>query len=122
MRVKRSIQPPPAPTARAVGPCPTVIQIVGRPGTGSLPRAIAPPDNPLEIVNSFCDNTGMRLNVKKAAAKGSRSYLMSQFTTPLRVGGEDVVVVVVFWLNGRLRQYFSLYRAVSQREIERQEK
>ena len=26
-----SKQPPPAPTASAVGPCPTVIQIVGRP-------------------------------------------------------------------------------------------
>ena len=32
-----SKQPPPAPTASAVGPCPTVIQIVRRPGTGSLP-------------------------------------------------------------------------------------
>ena len=31
----------PAPTASVVGPCPTVIQIVGRPGTGSLPRTIA---------------------------------------------------------------------------------
>ena len=29
-----SKQPPPAPTARAVGPCPTVIRIVGRPSTG----------------------------------------------------------------------------------------
>ena len=37
---------PPAPTASAVGPCPTIIQIVGRPGTGSLPRVIAPPDHP----------------------------------------------------------------------------
>ena len=46
MRVKTSKQPPPAPTASAVGPCPTIIQIVGRPGTGSLPRAIAPPDHP----------------------------------------------------------------------------
>ena len=41
-----SKQPPPAPTASAVGPCPTVIQIVGRPGTGSLPSTIAPPDLP----------------------------------------------------------------------------
>ena len=32
---------PPAPTASAVGPCPTVFQIVGRPGTGSLPSTIA---------------------------------------------------------------------------------
>ena len=38
--------PPPAPTASAVGPCPTVIKIVGRPGTGSLPSTIAPPDHP----------------------------------------------------------------------------
>ena len=44
MRVKMSKQP--APTASAVGPCPTVIQIVGRPGTGSLPSTIAPPDHP----------------------------------------------------------------------------
>ena len=41
-----SKQPPPAPTASAVGPCPTVIQIAGRPGTESLPRTIAPPDHP----------------------------------------------------------------------------
>ena len=40
-----SKQTPPVPTASAVGPCPTIIQIVGRPGTGSLPRAIAPPDH-----------------------------------------------------------------------------
>ena len=39
-----SKQPPPAPTANAVGPYPTVIQIVGRPGTGSLPSTFAPPD------------------------------------------------------------------------------
>ena len=38
--------PSPAPTARAIGPCPTVIKIVGRPGTGSLPSTIAPPDHP----------------------------------------------------------------------------
>ena len=43
-----SIQPPPAPTVSAVGPCPTVIQIVGRPGTGSLPSTFAPPDHPHE--------------------------------------------------------------------------
>ena len=37
-----SKQPPPAPTASAVGPCPTVIQIVGRPGPGRLSRPIGP--------------------------------------------------------------------------------
>ena len=47
MRIKMSKQPPPAPTVSAVGPCPTVMQIVGRPGTGgSLPSTIAPPDPP----------------------------------------------------------------------------
>ena len=46
MRIKMAKQPPPAPTASEVGPCPTVIQIVGRPGTGSLPSTIAPPDLP----------------------------------------------------------------------------
>ena len=37
--------PQPAPTASPIGPCPTVIKIVGRSGTGSLPSTIAPPDN-----------------------------------------------------------------------------
>ena len=46
-----SKQPPPAPTASAVSPCPTMIQIVGRPGTGSLPRTIAPPDHPRLYLN-----------------------------------------------------------------------
>ena len=36
---------PPTPTASAIGPCPTVTKIVGRPGTGSLPSTIAPPDS-----------------------------------------------------------------------------
>ena len=43
-----SKQPPPAPTASAIGPCPTFIQIVGRPGTESLPSTFAPPNHPLE--------------------------------------------------------------------------
>ena len=83
-----SKQPPPAPTASAVGPCPTVIQSVGRPGTGRLPSTIAPPDHPpIEIVSR----------------KG---------------GGVRVCVgwLVVFGLNDPLRQYFSLYRVVSQRK------
>ena len=42
---------PPVPTASAVGPCPTVVQIVGRPGIGSLPSTIAPPDHPRQIEN-----------------------------------------------------------------------
>ena len=45
-----SKQPLPAPTASAIGPCPSIIRIVGRPGTGGLPRTIAPPDHPLRHV------------------------------------------------------------------------
>ena len=52
MRVKMSKQPPTAPTASTVAPCPTVIQIVGRPGTGRLPWAVAPPDHPLSGSNT----------------------------------------------------------------------
>ena len=44
-----SKQPPPAPTESAVGPLPSVIQIVGRPGCGSLPSTIAPPDHPRHL-------------------------------------------------------------------------
>ena len=50
-RVKMSKQLSPAPTASAIGPCPTIIQIVGRPGTGSLPSTIAPPDH---AQSQFC--------------------------------------------------------------------
>ena len=45
-RAKMSKQPPPTPTASAIGPYPTIIQTVGRPGTGSLPRTNTPPDQP----------------------------------------------------------------------------
>ena len=41
-----STQPPPAPSASTVGPCPTVFQLVGRPGTESLPSTFTPPDHP----------------------------------------------------------------------------
>ena len=53
MRVKMSKQPLPAPTAKAVGPCPTVIRIVGCPSTGSLPSTIAPPDHPFFVEGIF---------------------------------------------------------------------
>ena len=46
-----SKQPPTAYSASAEGPCPTVIQIVGRPGTGSSPSTIAPPDQ-LQLVEA----------------------------------------------------------------------
>ena len=39
---KMSKQPLPAPYASAIDPFPTIIQIVGRPGTGSIPEPITP--------------------------------------------------------------------------------
>ena len=78
-----SKQPPPAPTASAVGPCPTVIQIVGRPGTGSLPRAIAPPDHPQEtledeksVVFRQCNDTVLKfsVNIKEQQDKFPTMY------------------------------------------------
>ena len=42
----------PAPTASAADPCPTVIKLVGRPGTGSLPSTFVPPDHPSPVPGS----------------------------------------------------------------------
>ena len=53
MRVKMSKPTPPAPTASAIGPSPTGIKTVGRPGTGSLPSTIAPPDHPKLAEDSY---------------------------------------------------------------------
>ena len=36
--------------------------------------------------------------------------------------GSEQLIGWLIWFNGPLRQYFSLYRAVSQREGEREEK
>ena len=71
--------PPPAPTASAKGPCPTIIKIVGRPGTGSLPSTIAPPDHPLLLcpgtpkldINDLSDSVDpIRLRTQKQYDKG----------------------------------------------------
>ena len=78
MRVKMSKQPPPAPTARAVGPCPTFIQ------TSRTPRHW-------------------------------------KFTQE-REGERGWLVGWLFGFNDPLRQYYSLYRVVSQREGERGER
>ena len=93
MRVKKNVQTTPTRTyCKRSRPLPYCIQIVGRPGTGSLPSTIAPPDHPLNSLKELFDTV------------------------------ELVGWLVVFGFNGRLRQYFSLYRAVSQREGERGER
>ena len=70
MRVKMSKQPPPAPTASAVGPCPTVIQIVGRPGTGSLPCTIAPPDHPYIVTEVWFRTCGRAIVLSNFQCQG----------------------------------------------------
>ena len=62
-----SKQPPPAHTASAVGPCPTLIKIVGRPGTGSLPSTIAPPDHPIPVLKT-CVNWAEQTQMPQKAA------------------------------------------------------
>ena len=81
-----SKQPPPAPTASAVGPCPTIIQI------SRTPR--------------------------------HRKFTQHHCTTrpPQLVYVNNHWLVGCFGFNGPLRQYFSLYRAVSQRVGERGER
>ena len=49
-----SKQLPPAPTASAIGPCPTMIQIVGGPGTGIYPGPLHhPAPCPIPLVH-YC--------------------------------------------------------------------
>ena len=56
--------PPLAPTASAIGPCPTVIKFVGRPGTGRLPSTIAPPDHPLRHERAGCNVVGSKMSTR----------------------------------------------------------
>ena len=63
-----SEQPPPAPTASAVDPCATEIQIVGRPSTRSLTSTIAPHHHPLPI--QVDEQLGLREDHGKPAEAG----------------------------------------------------
>ena len=84
MRVKMSKQPPPAPTASAVGPCPTVIQIVGRPGTGSLPSTIAPPDHPQRPFEAIFQSLSGRLPKRGRKRRERIEKSKNVQTTPTR--------------------------------------
>ena len=50
-RIKMSKPPPPAPTASAIGPCPTIIQIVGRPALEVYPAPSHHPTTPGYVMN-----------------------------------------------------------------------
>ena len=55
----KNVQTTPTRTySSTVGPCPTEIQIVGRPGTGSLPSTIAPPDHPCKSMEGSVISNG----------------------------------------------------------------
>ena len=76
-----SKQPPPAPTASAVGPCPTVIKIVGRPGTESLPSTFAPPDHPRlprKSMVRLTDRPDMTLNVYRGRKTAIQQQQLDQ--------------------------------------------
>ena len=79
-----SKQPPPAPTASAVGPCPTLIKIVGRPGTENLPSTFAPPDHPLQhtalgLKISGCTKTDKEQNMSSWATFSPSGEISNQF-------------------------------------------
>ena len=90
-----SKQPPSAPTVSAVGPCPTVIQIVGRPGTGSLPSTIAPPDHPLHSWE-----TVLAFSVLLLFSTGLNSLLFSVRVDPVLKGLCDAWRKFHFKLTG----------------------
>ena len=59
-----SKQPPPAPTAKAVDPCPTVIQIVGRPGTIHIKHNLSVIQvHPAELQKEKGKRAGVRTNL-----------------------------------------------------------
>ena len=59
----------------AVGPCPTVIQIVGRTGTGILPSAIAPPDHPRATRSTACNQGIPCSKIKNSCSKNQYSTI-----------------------------------------------
>ena len=78
---------PTAPTASATGPCPTIIHIVGCPGTGSLPRTIAPPNHPYSYSNCLAEAILMSTHnipfsilkhvTHKAVRPGARAHVLN---------------------------------------------
>ena len=61
---------------------------------------------------------GRHTNFEKCKARAYCAYIF----IPRPKGSGDIALVGCFGFNGLLRQYFSLYRAVSQGEGERHQK
>ena len=115
-----SKQSPPAPTASTIGPCRTVIQIVGRPGTGSLPSTFAPPDHPLLLQEIL--KHGINGKIFNVIINMNNEIKSCVTVNGNQAGFFSCWLVGCFGFNGPFRQYFRLYRAVSHREEEREEK
>ena len=74
-----SKQPSPAPITSAVGPCPTITNVVGRPGTGSLPSTFAPPHHPsIDLESEKYVNLSAELSLWLFICKSSRALLGEQ--------------------------------------------
>ena len=110
------IQPPPAPTVSAVGPCPTIIKFSRTPLHWKFTqnhRSTRPPPHPQKRGRKRREMIDESINV----------HTTPPAPTASAVGPCPTVIRLVGWLvgfgfNGPLRQYFSLYRAVSQGEGE----
>ena len=102
---------PPAPVANAIGPCPTIIQIVGRPGTFSLPKTIAPPDH-------------LKILQKTAKLLSLQRKLMYSLLVIFVCGGGWGAGMFAALCERRYCSslYGGVYRTVSQRQGKRGEK
>ena len=116
-----SKQPPPAPTASVVGPCPTLIQISR--------THYQPTKHPLDTHST---TNGLILKIRRPGRVAqSVGHLTRKSRVPYPVWQHTFVspsafsrswLVGCFGFYGPLRQFFSLYRAVSQRVGERGER
>ena len=86
-----SKQPPSAPTASAIGPCPTIIQSVGRPGTGNLLRTIAPPDHPLVYPKSNYQTTQFEYQAYRSRVLKSLTFWLYKNSNGALVSTSGVV-------------------------------
>ena len=104
-----SKQPPHAPTTSAVGPCPTVIQIVRRPGTGSLPSIIAPPDHPSGALNIYLFVVmDAHLNFEDGRIVSAANLPLAvdgSFGDDMRADGMWKIVFILDLLEGPYRGY-----------------
>ena len=82
-----------------------MIQIVGRPGTGSLPSTIAPPDHP----RLYCVMMSEKQQIKSAAEKPPR--MMSFIHQKLYTLFDFFSVRSIISTNENQEQYFQKWRS-----------